>query len=163
KFSVAEYNIVVLSAEQSTGLERWLKDHNYKIPDGAEPLLRPYIEQGSKWFVAKVDPSKVKFENGMATLSPLRFYYESNDFVLPRKYKDVNKYGFRLTRLKARYGKEVHDEPVFRAVDAIVGGRGIPDENGAMSTDVAHDSSNNFQGRYVILHPWTGAMTCDTP
>src|SRR6185312_105774 len=32
KFSVGEYNIVVLSAEQSTGLDRWLRDHHYTIP-----------------------------------------------------------------------------------------------------------------------------------
>src|SRR5262249_54025298 len=67
KFSVAEYDIVVLSATESTGLDRWLKDNQYKIPDGAEPLLRPYVEAGTKWFVAKVDPKKVKFEKGMAT------------------------------------------------------------------------------------------------
>jgi len=28
---------------------------------------------------------------------------------------------------------------------------------------VTQDSSNNFQGRYVILHPWTGAVTCEAP
>jgi MYXO-CTERM domain-containing protein len=265
RFSVGEYNIVVLSATESTGLERWLRDHKYVIPADVEPLLRPYIEQGSKFFVAKVDPKKVTFENGMATLSPLRFYYDSPDFVLPIRlglanssgmqdlivnilapnntryeaanhpnvtiptnlpvndivrtrfgefyaalfdhtleqvpnavvteyawdsgscdpcpgptldandlatlgadvigstYKNVTTYGFTLTRLHARYGKEVKDDLSFRAVDAIVGGRGIPDPAGAMSTSVDHDASNNFQGRYVILHPWTGAVTCPSP
>src|SRR5262249_44821497 len=56
RFSVGEYNIEVLSAQQSTGLDRWLRDHKYTIPPGAEPLLRPYVEQGMKWFIAKVDP-----------------------------------------------------------------------------------------------------------
>jgi hypothetical protein len=28
---------------------------------------------------------------------------------------------------------------------------------------VAKDSSNNFQARYVILHPWTGAVACSAP
>jgi MYXO-CTERM domain-containing protein len=83
KFAVGEYQILILSATQSTGLGDWLKDNHYKIPDGAEPLLRPYVESGSKWFVAKVDPKKVTFKNGMATLSPLRFYYDSDDFSLP--------------------------------------------------------------------------------
>src|SRR5262245_20457526 len=83
KFSVAEYDIVVLSAQESTGLDRWLRANRYEIPKGAEPLLRPYVEQGTKFFVAKVDPKKVTFVGGMATLSPLRFHYDSPEFNLP--------------------------------------------------------------------------------
>ena len=83
QFEVGEYQIVVLSATESTGLDRWLKDNKYAIPKGAEPLLRPYVEGGSKFFVAKVDPKKVRFENGQALLSPLRFHYDSEEFALP--------------------------------------------------------------------------------
>jgi uncharacterized protein (TIGR03382 family) len=264
KFSVGEYNIVVLSAQESTGLERWLHANKYQIPPAAEPLLRPYVEQGMKFFVAKVDPKKVTFTGGMATLSPLRFYYDSTDFSLPIRlglanssgtqdlivnilapnmryevanhpnvtiptnlnvndsvrtrfgefyaalfdhtlqrvpgavvteyawdsgscdpcpgptldptdlatlgadviastYKDVDAAGYTLTRLHARYGKDVTNDLVFRAVEPITGGRGIPDEHGAMSSDITRDGSNNFQGRYVILHPWTGEIACESP
>jgi MYXO-CTERM domain-containing protein len=83
KFTVGEYNIVILSAKESTGLDRYLRDQRYQIPAGAEPLLRPYVEGGSKFFVAKVDPKKVKFEHGQAMLSPLRFHYDSEEFSLP--------------------------------------------------------------------------------
>jgi uncharacterized protein (TIGR03382 family) len=83
KFTVGEYNIVILSATESTGLDRYLRDQKYKIPNGAEPLLRPYVEAGSKFFVAKVDPKKVRFENGQAMLSPLRFHYDTDEFALP--------------------------------------------------------------------------------
>ena len=44
EFTVAEYDIVILSASDSTGLDTWLRDNDYKIPAGAEPLLRPYVE-----------------------------------------------------------------------------------------------------------------------
>ena len=71
RFNVAEYQIVILSAKESTGLDTWLHQENYKIPDAAEPLLRPYVEAGMKFFVAKVDPKKVKFEGNHAALSPL--------------------------------------------------------------------------------------------
>jgi len=83
KFTVGEYNIVILSAKESTGLDRYLRDQKYQIPAGAEKLLRPYVEGGSKFFVAKVDPKKVRFENGQAMLSPLRFHYDSEEFSLP--------------------------------------------------------------------------------
>src|SRR5690242_14261322 len=53
RFTVGEYQVVILSAKDSTGLETWLTRENYRIPDGAEPLLRPYVESGSKFFVAK--------------------------------------------------------------------------------------------------------------
>jgi len=83
QFKVAEYEIVVLSATEAAGLETWLRDHSYKIPDAAAPLLRPYVEAGSKFFVAKVDPKKVKMVGGHAALSPLRFHYDSDEFALP--------------------------------------------------------------------------------
>ena len=265
KFSVGEYDIAVLSAQESTGLDRYLRANHYEIPKGAEPLLRPYIEQGSKFFVAKVDPKKVQFVHGMATLSPLRFHYDSPEFVLPirlglansngaqdlivnvlapsntryevanhpnvtiptnlvvndavrtrfgefyaalfdhalhevpnavvteyawsagscdpcpgptldpadlatlggdviaKSYKDVDDNSYTLTRLHARYGKDVTSDLVFRAVDPIVGGRGVPDPEGRIPTAIERSGNNAFQGRYVILHPFSGTSICDTP
>ncbi len=93
KFTVGEYQILILSAKDSTGLDAWLHLQNYKIPDGAEPLLRPYVESGMKFFVAKVDPAKVKFVDGRAALSPLRFYYDSDDFSLPIRLGLANSSG----------------------------------------------------------------------
>ena len=93
KFTVGEYNIVVLSAKESTGLDRYLRDQHYQIPKGAEPLLRPYVEAGSKFFVAKVDPKKVRFENGQAQLSPLRFHYDADEFSLPIRLGLANSSG----------------------------------------------------------------------
>jgi TonB family protein len=91
QFEVAEYDIVILSATESSGLDSWLRENDYNIPEGAEPLLRPYVQQDMKFFVAKVDPAKVKFgENGKAQLSPLRFHYDSKDFVLPVRLGLIN-------------------------------------------------------------------------
>jgi hypothetical protein len=83
RFEVGEYKILILSATDSSGLERWLTGNGYRIPAGAEPLLRPYVESGSKFFVAKVDPKKVKMVGNHAELSPLRFHYDSEEFALP--------------------------------------------------------------------------------
>jgi hypothetical protein len=84
KFTVGEYDIVVLGATQSDGLEAWLHDNGYKIPDGASEALAPYIKEQQKFFVAKVDIKKVQMDaQGVAVLSPLRFAYESPDFRLP--------------------------------------------------------------------------------
>jgi hypothetical protein len=93
KFDVAEYKILILSATDSTGLETWLTQNHYKIPPGAAPLLRPYVESGSKFFVAKVDPGKVVMQGGHAALSPIRFHYDSEDFVLPIRLGMANSSG----------------------------------------------------------------------
>jgi hypothetical protein len=93
KFDVAEYKILILSATEATGLERWLKANGYQIPAGAEPLLRPYVEGGSKFFVAKVDPKKVQMVDGRAALSPIRFHYESEEFALPIRLGMANSTG----------------------------------------------------------------------
>jgi hypothetical protein len=97
KFEVGEYQILILSATDSAGLEIWLRDNKYKIPAGAGPLLRPYVEAGSKFFVAKVDPAKVTIEgtgdNKRAALSPLRFHYDSEEFSLPIRLGMANSSG----------------------------------------------------------------------
>ena len=90
QFSVGEYDIVVLSAKDALGLETWLKQNKYKIPEGAEALFRPYVQQGLKFFVAKVDAKKVTFKGGMAQLSPLRFHYDSEKFDLPIRLGLIN-------------------------------------------------------------------------
>ena len=93
QFDVGEYNIVILSAKDSTGLETWLKQEKYEIPAGAAPYLKPYVAGGSKFFVAKVDPKKVTFKDGQAMLSPLRFHYDSEDFQLPVRLGLMNSSG----------------------------------------------------------------------
>ena len=83
--------------------------------------------------------------------------------VMPRRPRPVNPYGFVLTRLHARYGKDaLGQDLVFREVGPIEGGReaqGVPhQEHGARPSSV-----NNFQARYAIRHPWTGPIKCANP
>jgi hypothetical protein len=93
QFEVGEYEIVILSAKYSSGLDTWLREQNYNIPEGAGPILEPYVQQGMKFFVAKVNAKKVKFEQGMAKLSPLRFHYDSEHFALPVRLGLLNSKG----------------------------------------------------------------------
>lgn len=94
QFTVGEYEIVILSAKDAGGLDTWLREQKYKIPEGSEPFFRPYVQSGSKFFVARVDSKKVSFDaKGMATLSPLRFHYDSEQFSLPVRLGLVNSGG----------------------------------------------------------------------
>lgn len=93
QFTVGEYEIVILSAKDSSGLDTWLRQEKYTIPEGAEPYLKPYVAAGSKFFVARVDIQKVKMEKGVALLSPLRFHYDSDEFRLPIRLGLINSSG----------------------------------------------------------------------
>lgn len=84
RFQEGEYQIVILSAKDSGGLETWLRLNRYKIPEGAAAALAPYIRDQMKFFVAKVDIKKVRRdEQGAVVLSPLRFSYDSAELRLP--------------------------------------------------------------------------------
>src|SRR5204863_9137521 len=50
KYTVGEYDIVILSASQSQGLETWLVREGYRIPVGASRVLNIYVKQGLKFF-----------------------------------------------------------------------------------------------------------------
>ena len=89
QYAVGEYDILILSAEQSGGLETWLKENGYRIPQGASPVLGSYIRQGMKFFVAKVN-LKEQAKTGAAYLRPLRVSYESPRFMLPIRLGTVN-------------------------------------------------------------------------
>lgn len=94
QFTVGEYEIVILSAKDASGLDTWLRQEKYQIPDGAEPYFRPYVQSGSKFFVARVDMSKVTVDqNGQAQLSPLRFHYDTDQFSLPVRLGLINSKG----------------------------------------------------------------------
>ena len=89
EYTVGEYDIVILSAEQSDGLETWLKESGYKIPSGAGEVLGSYIKQKVRFFVAKVNLEK-KSELGFTYLRPLQIAFESPKFMLPIRLGTVN-------------------------------------------------------------------------
>jgi MYXO-CTERM domain-containing protein len=65
--------------------------------------------------------------------------------------------------LLAGFGGPEGQEDVIPFLRNVTRGRGIPDEKGGVPQGVENDSTNNFQGRYIILHPWTGAVACEAP
>jgi MYXO-CTERM domain-containing protein len=139
QFKVGEYEIVILSAKDSGALDKWLRQNKYNIPDGAEPALRPYIDQGMFFFVARVDLDKVKRVDGRALLSPLRFHYDSEKFTLP----------IRLGLLNARDQQDLIVHILARSQRYQVVGR----ENVTIPTNVgvADETRARFGEFYAAL------------
>jgi hypothetical protein len=82
KYLVGEYDILILSAKESTGLRDWLKENGYKIPEGAEEVLEPYIKSNLKFFVVKVNEKEKKKLPGNF-LRPIQISFRSARFMLP--------------------------------------------------------------------------------
>jgi hypothetical protein len=89
RYTVGEYDILILSAAQSTGLETWLRESGYRIPAGASQVLGAYIKQRMRFFVAKVNLAE-QSKLGFANLRPIQVAYESPKFMLPIRLGMVN-------------------------------------------------------------------------
>ncbi|CAN5823218.1 DUF2330 domain-containing protein [soil metagenome] len=92
QFTVGEYDIVILGAEESAGLTTWLLENGYNLPAGARAALAPYLAQGMKFFVARVNLEAFA-ASGFEQLRPLVMAFESEDFMLPIQLGMVNAAG----------------------------------------------------------------------
>jgi hypothetical protein len=89
QYTVGEYDILILSATQSSGLETWLRENGYRVPAGASAVLGSYIGQKMRFFVAKVNLAE-QSKLGFTTLRPIQVAYESPKFMLPIRLGMVN-------------------------------------------------------------------------
>ena len=82
QYLVGEYDILILSAQESSGLKIWLTENGYKIPQKAEEVLDPYIKSNLKFFVVKVNEQEKKKLAGNF-LRPIQISFNSPKFMLP--------------------------------------------------------------------------------
>ncbi len=70
-----------------------------------------------------------------------------------------------LTRLHARYAKAPEKDITLRRGSPLEGGRELgPEPNEAAPTRAyASETTDNYQSRYVVRHPWAGKIDCTTP
>ncbi len=83
EFEAGEYEVAILSAEDSRGLEGYLREADYNLPEETLEALAPYIARGSRFLVARVDVQNTDYREGRAVLSPLQVRYSSSEFSLP--------------------------------------------------------------------------------
>ncbi len=88
-YTVGEYDILILSARESAGLETWLRENGYRIPRGASAVLNSYLKQNMRFFVARVNLAE-QAKLGYSMLRPLQVAYESPKFMLPIRLGTVN-------------------------------------------------------------------------
>ncbi len=168
EFAVGEYEIVILSAQDAGDLETWLRQNGYSIPDGAAAALAPYVQSGMKFFVAKVDVTKVTFDDGRALLSPLRVHYDSDEFSLPIRLGMLNSSGTqdlivhvlaRNQRFEAASYENVNIPTNLEVVD------GVRESFGGFYAALFDKTIEEHQGAVVTEYAWqaTGCDPCPGP
>jgi len=91
-YDVGEYDVSILSAQESDGLVNFLNDNGYRIPAGADAVLGSYIKQKMRFFIAKVNLDRMA-KLGNSYLRPLQVRYETPKFMLPIRLGTVNANG----------------------------------------------------------------------
>jgi MYXO-CTERM domain-containing protein len=167
KFVVGEYQILILSAKDSTGLDTWLEREKYTVPADAEPLLRPYVEAGMKWFVAKVDTSKVKWvgegNDKRAELSPLRFHYDSEELALPIRLGLANSAGTQDLIVNILAPNQRYETANYKNVTIptnIDVDESMKEKFGAFYTALYDRTVEKNPGAVITEYAWQ-ATTCD--
>lgn len=90
RFTVGEYDVVILSANESNALETWLRENDYKTPRGAARYLRPYIDAGMYFFVVRVNLEEQE-KLGFQQLRPLQFGVPNGgEIMLPFQMGKIN-------------------------------------------------------------------------
>ncbi|MEY3212203.1 MAG: hypothetical protein RIT28_2684 [Pseudomonadota bacterium] len=92
EIAVGEYDVVLLTAEESADLLRWLNLNGYVIDQVAEQMLQEYIDAGSAFLAAKINLERVSLEEELR-LSPLRLRYTSEAVSLPLRLGTLNSTG----------------------------------------------------------------------
>jgi hypothetical protein len=124
QYLIGEYDILILSAKESGGLKTWLIDNGYKIPDGAEEVLDPYIKSNLKFFVVKVnEKEKQKLNNNF--LRPIQISFNSPKFMLPIRLGMANADGDQDLIVYAFTRKGRIESTNYRNVD-IASNKNIP-------------------------------------
>ena len=79
--TVGVYQHHVLAAREAKALETWLRDNNYRIPEGASRIFESYVQRGWCWLVFKVRPDAG--QEGTLAPHPIQYTYRSRDVVFP--------------------------------------------------------------------------------
>ena len=160
KFEVGEYEILILSAKEALGLETWLKENKYRIPEQAAPLLAPYVQNNWKFFVARVNSKKVQFVSGEAVLSPLRFHYDTEKFELPVRLGLVNSGGTQdlVVHVIAKQRYELANRPNVLVPTNVEVTPAVENEFGAFYASVIEKTFAKQPTAAITEFAWKGAM-----
>ena len=90
QYTVGEYDILILSAQQSAGLETWLRENGYRIPPGAAQRAEQLHPAEHEVLRRARSICRSRRSSGYSMLRPIQVAYESPKFMLPIRLGMVN-------------------------------------------------------------------------
>lgn len=159
-FSVAAYDIVILSAEESVGLTNWLQNNGYQIPDQGAPILQEYIDSGSYFLAAKVHLDATSSET--VWLPPLQFTYESEVFGLPIRIGTISSTGEQEVSIIAITDSNDGDVGIANYPEVTVEDECMPKAD--TLTDAYTpllSAALNGEAGWIKEHSWDLGQVCD--
>ena len=88
EYLVGDYQITILSAEESAGLFTWLNTNGYNLAAPTLPVLEDYIAQGMYFMAAKVSEEATAADG--SSLPPLQVAYNSSNISIPIRLAALN-------------------------------------------------------------------------
>ncbi|MFY7972418.1 MAG: DUF2330 domain-containing protein [Flavobacteriales bacterium] len=168
-YSIGEYDILLLSATQSTGLKTWLIENGYRIPPTAEEVLQPYIKSNMKFFVVKVNLENMQ-STGYDQLRPIQISFDHEKFMLPIRLGMANSTGVQDMIVYAFTRQGRVECTNYRTVE-VPSNKNIPlfvrNDFGQFYLDVFDRTYRNAGRNAVMLEyawdvtPNWGGMKCD--
>ncbi len=162
-FDVGEYEILILSAEESTGLETWLTETGYNIPAGAADVFNSYIAMGMKFFVAKVNLERFE-SSGNVFLRPLQMAMETDELMLPIQLGTINSRGAQdlIVFLMSPEGRiETSNYPTVKIPSDLNLPEYVEEDFGSFYVDMLGHSYERMGERSVFLEYAWDMSWCD--
>jgi hypothetical protein len=162
-YAVCEYDVEILSAEQSDGLAAWLRSSGYRLPAGAEDLLAEYLAAGMRFLFARVNLEE-QSKLGSSYLRPLQMAFESEDFALPIRLGTLNAAGPQelVVYLLTRHGRvETANYLTKRMPSDVELPLFVEDEPGTFYGAMFEAEVARAGGRVVFLEHASDLFTCE--
>ena len=81
---VGGYDVSRLVADDPEALSDWLDENGYTLPEGAEPILSEYVDEGWKFVAIRLAP------DSDGVLKPLDVEFPTDRFVYPMKLSQLS-------------------------------------------------------------------------
>lgn len=89
--NVGGYDVARLGAADGAALDRWLTDNGYTLPEGAQPILEDYVDEGWRFVAIRLA------RKADGPTKPLEVAFTADEYVYPMRLEQLATAPFDLT------------------------------------------------------------------
>jgi len=105
RLRVDDYDVAILSAQQSSDLATWLNDNGYSFPEAQEPTLEYYVNRGWYFVAFKMAPTDEDGQAGAPNdggfggglggeeLKPIQMTFPTDQLIFPLRISQISSLG----------------------------------------------------------------------